>query len=91
LAGIIFAITNRCNYINSVGEKSINAETVVSRRWRNESRHAFSYKEPFSHEKARAIIVEGNGKHFDPDVVACFVANETEFESIWSSLNFDNE
>ncbi len=30
------------------------------------------YKEPFSHEKARSIIVEGAGVHFDPDVVTAF-------------------
>lgn len=49
------------------------------------------YKEPFSHEKAKAIIIESNGKHFDPDVVACFLADEVEFESIWQRLNCDEE
>jgi len=49
------------------------------------------YKEPFSHEKSKAIILEGNGKHFDPDVMACFLANEAEFESIWQRLNCDDE
>ena len=27
------------------------------------------YKPPFSHEDATAIIVEGKGTHFDPEVV----------------------
>lgn len=49
------------------------------------------YKEPFSHEKTRAIILEGNGKHFDPDVVACFLEVEQEFESVWCDLNEDGE
>ena len=30
------------------------------------------YKKPFSYEKAMSIIVEGSGKHFDPDVVEAF-------------------
>ncbi len=47
------------------------------------------YKESFSHEKSRDIILEGNGKHFDPDVVACFLEIEAEFESIWRDLNSD--
>jgi putative two-component system response regulator len=37
------------------------------------------YKEPFSHEKSRAIILEGRGGHLDPDVVDAFVAKEQEF------------
>lgn len=40
------------------------------------------YKEPFSHEKAKAIIVEGKGSHFDPDVVDAFLAVEDEFIAI---------
>lgn len=31
------------------------------------------YKEPFSHEKSMALIVEGRGTQFDPDLVDCFV------------------
>jgi len=37
------------------------------------------YKEAFPHEKAHAIIVEGSGKHFDPDVVDAFLECEDEF------------
>lgn len=40
------------------------------------------YKPAFPHEKARAIIVEGKGSHFDPDIVDAFVAVEEEFRVI---------
>jgi len=33
------------------------------------------YKKAFSHEKARDIIVEGKGVHFDPDVVSVEIGN----------------
>jgi putative two-component system response regulator len=32
------------------------------------------YKEPYSHEKAMAIIVEGRGDAFDPDLTDRFIA-----------------
>lgn len=37
------------------------------------------YKESFSHEKSREIIVEGAGKHFDPQVVEAFLNCEDQF------------
>ena len=40
------------------------------------------YKPAFSHEKARAIILEGKGSHFDPDVVEAFVRLEEQFKRI---------
>ncbi len=40
------------------------------------------YKPAFSHQKAAAIILEGRGKHFDPDVVDAFCAREDEFKDI---------
>jgi putative two-component system response regulator len=40
------------------------------------------YKEPMSLEQARAIIVEGRGSHFDPDVVDAFVAIFDQFRAI---------
>jgi putative two-component system response regulator len=40
------------------------------------------YKPPFPREKAVAIIREGRGTHFDPDVVDAFVAIEQEFATI---------
>jgi putative two-component system response regulator len=40
------------------------------------------YKEPLSHDDAVAVIVEGSGAHFDPDLVAGFVELESEFRAI---------
>ncbi|MBF0516208.1 MAG: CHASE2 domain-containing protein [Nitrospirae bacterium] len=40
------------------------------------------YKPGFSHEKAVAIITEGRGKHFDPDVVDAFLEKEDDFRRI---------
>lgn len=40
------------------------------------------YKPAFSHEKSRDIILEGKGKHFDPDIVDAFVAIENRFLQI---------
>ena len=40
------------------------------------------YKEPFSVEKSLAIIREGRGSHFDPDVVDAFFAIQDEILSI---------
>ncbi len=40
------------------------------------------YKEAFSHEKSVSIILEGDGNHFDPDVVLAFRETEMEFMSI---------
>jgi len=37
------------------------------------------YKPAFSHEKARNIIVEGAGTHFDPDLVEAFLRREDDF------------
>ena len=40
------------------------------------------YKEAFTHEKAREIIAEGAGSHFDPGIVKAFLALENEFAAI---------
>ena len=40
------------------------------------------YKEAFSHERSRAIILEGRGKHFDPDMVDAFKASEGDFVAV---------
>ncbi len=40
------------------------------------------YKEPFPHEKAVAIIQEGKGTHFDPDMVDAFLKNSNGFNAI---------
>ncbi len=40
------------------------------------------YKTPFPHDKAVAMIVEGRGQHFDPDIVDAFVALADDFLAI---------
>jgi HD-GYP domain-containing protein (c-di-GMP phosphodiesterase class II) len=40
------------------------------------------YKEAFSHEKSKSIILEAGGKHFDPDMVDAFLAREQKFIAI---------
>jgi putative two-component system response regulator len=37
------------------------------------------YKDAFTHEKSRGIILEGAGTHFDPAIVAAFLAIESKF------------
>jgi putative two-component system response regulator len=37
------------------------------------------YKDAFSHDVARSIILKGSGVHFDPDIVGSFLRNEEEF------------
>ncbi len=44
------------------------------------------YKDVYSHEKAKNIIVQARGTHFDPDVVDAFLANEDKFIAIGQSL-----
>jgi cyclic di-GMP phosphodiesterase len=41
-----------------------------------------TYKGAFQHGVARAIIVEGSGTHFDPDVVGAFLEVEARFVEI---------
>lgn len=45
-----------------------------------------SYKEPFSFEKAKKIICESSGHHFDPAIVAAFLKQETKFEQLTTML-----
>ncbi len=40
------------------------------------------YKPAMSHAEARAILVQGRGQHFDPDVVDAFIAVEPQFRAI---------
>lgn len=40
------------------------------------------YKEAFSHDRSRQMIVELQGTHFDPEVVDVFLALEDEFDRI---------
>ena len=49
------------------------------------------YKIGFSHEKARQIILEGDGRidpvaHFDPALLRLFERHHAEFDKIWCSL-----
>ena len=44
------------------------------------------YKPPFTHEKAVAIISEGRGSHFDPDMVDAFLEIQEMFEKVASEL-----
>src|SRR5262245_57986020 len=44
------------------------------------------YKPAFSHETAKNIILEGRGKHFDPEIVDTFLANEQRFIDIRRQL-----
>ena len=48
-------------------------DALVSRR---------KYKEPLSHERAVAILAEGRGTHFDPDVLDVFLAHQDQFKMI---------
>lgn len=49
------------------------------------------YKPAFSHDKAKAIILEGRDKHFDPEVVDAFLRCEQMFISIAKTYNDDND
>ncbi len=50
------------------------------------------YKPPFSHDKAVAIIAEGKGQHFDPDMVDAFLELEDQFRQIaLEHADFDEE
>ncbi|MBF0384014.1 MAG: two-component system response regulator [Magnetococcales bacterium] len=40
------------------------------------------YKEPFSHEKSVAIIKDGKGSHFDPDMVDAFIEIADKFYAV---------
>ena len=40
------------------------------------------YKPAFDHDKAKSIIIDGDGSHFDPRVVAAFKACEADFIEI---------
>lgn len=49
------------------------------------------YKEKFSHEKSRGIIVEGRDKHFDPAVVDAFLEIEMEFVRVRDFFQDDDD
>ncbi len=52
------------------------------------------YKAAMSHAKARSIILEESGEHFDPEIVDAFVAAEDQIEAIidkWRERLFRGE
>ncbi|WED28019.1 HD domain-containing protein [Vibrio sp. DW001] len=49
------------------------------------------YKPAFSHEKAKSIILEGSGSHFDPLVVEAFLSVESEFVEIAARFKDKNQ
>jgi putative two-component system response regulator len=48
------------------------------------------YKEPMPHVEALKIIIEGRGKHFDPNIVDAFLTLQEEFQAIAECFK-DNE
>ena len=46
------------------------------------------YKEAYSHEKARQIIIRYRGTHFDPLIVDAFLRNEDKFNRIRLELGY---
>ncbi|MEW6426684.1 MAG: HD domain-containing phosphohydrolase [Thermodesulfobacteriota bacterium] len=44
------------------------------------------YKRAYSHERSRAILLEGRGSQFDPHIVDAFLAREDEFKKISDEL-----
>ena len=48
------------------------------------------YKSAIAHDEVAASIIEGRGKHFDPDVVDAFVAVQNEFKGIADKYRDDD-
>ena len=49
------------------------------------------YKEAFSHERAREIVLSGADKQFDPDVVEAFVRREKDFIKVRNTFQNTEE
>jgi len=45
------------------------------------------YKDAMSHDKARSILLEGDGTQFDPDIIAAFSACEDRFIELHAELS----
>ena len=45
------------------------------------------YKDAFTHEQAKEIILSSKGTHFDPTIVDAFIAVEQSFISIYQRHN----
>ena len=48
-----------------------------------------SYYEPFSFEESFAIMKEGEGRHFDPEIFACFERNLDAFQALYLEFRAD--
>ena len=48
------------------------------------------YKDAFTHDEAKNIILEGRGTHFDPDIVDAFIIREAKFIEIMGRFR-DND
>lgn len=44
------------------------------------------YKRAFSHAEATAIIIDGRGQHFDPEIVDVFIAQKPDFQRISETI-----
>ena len=44
------------------------------------------YKAPFPHDKSKAILIEGRGKHFDPAIVDGFLDIAGDFDGVYSEM-----
>jgi len=49
------------------------------------------YKPPFTHERAMAIIVDGKGRHFDPDIADTFAEIADQFADIAASYRDEKD
>ena len=45
-----------------------------------------SYKDAFSHEKTKTIILELSGNQFDPDLIKYFLIHDAKFDEIFSTM-----
>ena len=49
------------------------------------------YKEAFTHERSVAIIVQGRGQHFDPDIVDAFLSIQDACHAIAEEFSDSDE
>jgi HD-GYP domain-containing protein (c-di-GMP phosphodiesterase class II) len=45
------------------------------------------YKEPFTIEQAYEILIEGSGKHFDPEIIRVFVKNKDSIVKLYNDFS----
>ena len=75
-------------YPHGFGEKLIplSARIVAIADVYDALRMKRSYKDALGHEKARALILELGGRHFEPMLVDCFQRVEETFQAIFEEL-----